>query len=396
MLLASGSALGQESGVLREELDMMKHKLEHLEKTVEQQAGPAVKEGNEKQWYEKIDVGFGATGVLQGSSGAKERLSSEGDVSDGSMSFDLELTAPVGKHGKFFTHFEAGEGDGIDGDISILSGFNDDADNEHNVRLTEIWYENAWFGELLRFRSGKIDLSMDFDTNSLANSETDQFLSSGFVNSLAAEFPDDNGLGAMLWFSPHEILSIGAGVADADGDWENVFDNVFSILELDFKPKIGGRKGNYRLYGWLNDKDHQNLKDPTETRERNYGFGISLDQQITEIVTLFGRYGTQRELVSQIGQAWSAGLQFSGKLFNRDDDAFGLAYGEAVIGEHQKDLDLAGGINSGNEQHVEFYYNWKINDNLNISPDIQWVKNANGDKANDDIWAFALRAQLSF
>jgi len=73
MLLAAGSAFGQESGILREELDVMKRKIELLEKTVEQQ--PTAKKEDEQQWYEKIDVSFGATGVLQGSSRAKERLS---------------------------------------------------------------------------------------------------------------------------------------------------------------------------------------------------------------------------------------------------------------------------------------------------------------------------------
>ena len=68
---------------------------ELLEKPVEQQAAPAPKKEEEKQWYEEIDIAVGETGVLQGSSGAKEGLSPKGDVTDGSASFDLELTIPV-------------------------------------------------------------------------------------------------------------------------------------------------------------------------------------------------------------------------------------------------------------------------------------------------------------
>ncbi len=73
------------------------------------------------------------------------------------------------------------------------------------------------------------------------------------MNNLAVEFPDDNGIGAMIWSSPRDDLGFGVEFADADGD--SMFDDVFSIAELDFKPKIGGRRGNYRLYGWLNNKD---------------------------------------------------------------------------------------------------------------------------------------------
>ena len=396
ILLAAGSVFGEEFGVSREEMDEMKSKLERLEKAVEQQVTPTSKTEDGKRWYEKIDVAVGATGVLQGSSGAKERLSPEGDVTDGSMSFDLELTIPVAPYGKFYSLFEAGAGDGIDGDIPTLSGFNDDADDDQNLRLTEIWYEHIWLGEHLRFRGGKVDLTTDFDASEVANSETDQFLSSGFVNNLAVEFPDDNGFGAMLWASPHDLLDIGIGVADADADWDNVFNDVFSIVELDFKPKIAERQGNYRIYGWFNGKDHDDLKEPAKTKEDNYGYGVSLDQDITEIVTLFARYGWQMGRVSQVEHAWSAGLQCSGKFYGREDDTLGLAYGMAIIGDDWKDVDRGNGINTGDEHHVELYYNLKVNDHLNISPDIQWVKNPNGDRDNDDVWAFGIRAQLSF
>ncbi len=394
-LLVAGSVFGQEHGVTRPETAAVKTDNESMDKAVEQQAAPASKTEEEKRWYEKIEIALGATGVLQGSPGAEELLGPGSDVTDGSMSFDLELTLPVAKHGKFYTLFEAGAGDGIDGDIPTLSGFNDDADDDQSVRLTEIWYEHAWFSDRVRLRGGKVDLTTDFDTSALANSETDQFLSSGFVNNLAVEFPDDNGFGAMLWASPGEFWDIGVGIADADADWDKVFEDVFSIVELDFKPKISDRQGNYRIYGWFNGSDHEHLNDDTKTRENNYGFGVSFDQEITGVFGVFARYGWQRGSVSQIEHSWSAGFQGSGGFYGREDDIFGLAYGRAIIGDAWRDVALANGINSADEHHVEFYYNLKVNDHLNFSPNIQWVKNPNGD-SNDNVWAFGLRAQLSF
>lgn len=216
------------------------------------------------------------------------------------------------------------------------------------------------------------------------------------MNNPAVEFPDDNGIGAMIWFSLRDDLGIGVGFADADGDGSNLFDDVFSIAELDFKPKIGERQGNYRIYGWLNNKDHADLKDPDKTGENNYGIGVSFDQEITELWTLFARYGWQRGSVSQIEHAWSAGLQCSGKFYGRKDDAIGLAYGMAMISSDWEGADRDNGIRSGDEQHVELYYNLKVHDHLSLSPDIQWVKNANGDEDNDDVWAFGLRARLAF
>jgi len=207
------------------------------------------------------------------------------------------------------------------------------------------------------------------------------------------ELPN-NGLAAATRISPGEWVDISLAVADADADWDDIFDDVFSIMEICFKPKIAGHPGNYRIYGWFNGSDHEDLKDPTKTREDNYGVGLSFDQEITESLGIFARYGWQRGSVSQVEHAWSAGLQCSGKYYGREDDTFGLAYGMAVIGDDWKDANS--GIDAGDEHHAELYYNLNVNEHLNISPDIQWVKNPNGDRDNDDVWAFGIRAQLSF
>jgi carbohydrate-selective porin OprB len=192
-------------------------------------------------------------------------------------------------------------------------------------------------------------------------------------------------------FSNHNIS---LAVADADADWSDLFNDLFSIAEVNFKPEIAGHPGNYRVYGWFNGSDHEDLLDPTDTDENNYGVGLSFDQEITEILGIFARYGWQRGSVSQVEHAWSAGFQCSGKFYGRENDTFGLAYGMAVIGDDWKDANSR--VNAGDEHHVELYYNIKVNDHLNISPDIQWVNNPNGDRDNDDVWAFGIRAQLSF
>ena len=239
---------------------------------------------------EDVELSFGVTGVLQGSSGA-DSLSSEGDVADASTSIDAEITARVGEKGLVYAHFEAGLGEGIDGEVPALSGFNDDADDDASARLTELWYEHRWRQEGPRLRIGTVDLSTDFDANAVANSETDQFLSGGFVNSAVIEFPSHNCFGMMLWTSAGERLDIGVGLAEADADWEDVFDKPFAILELDFKLDPGGRRGHCRLYGWWNGLDHVHLTDAARTEEKGYGLGISLDQVVSEAVTVFARYG---------------------------------------------------------------------------------------------------------
>jgi carbohydrate-selective porin OprB len=393
LAIFSGVALGEET-VSREEFDQVKARLDQLEGAKDEAQGP---------WFEKLDICLCATTILQSSSGAKKALSPERDVTDATLSSDLEIAALLSECASAFAHFEAGSGDGIDGDIPTLSGFNDDADDDPNLRLTELWYEHRFCAHRIALKMGKIDLTgpcgrheSSFDANALANDECAQFLSSGFVGNLAVEFPDDNSFALVLWGSPHELIDVGLGLADADADWDNVFDNSFVILELDFKPTVAGRPGNYRLYAWLNDKDHTEIKDLTKTKEEGSGVGVSLDQELTDIVSAFARFGRQQDDVYPVEGAWSVGLQYSASFIGRQDDFFGIAYGQAKIGGDQRDVDKLTGVRTGDEDHLEAYYNFKVNDNLSISPGVQYVNNVNGDKDNGEVWAFGVRAHLSF
>ena len=48
------------------------------------------------------------------------------------------------------------------------------------------------------------------------------------------------------------------------------------------------------------------------------------------------------------------------------------------------------------EGHLEAYYNFRLNDNLAISPDYQLIWNPNGNDDADPINIFAMRGQLDF
>jgi hypothetical protein len=366
--------------------------------------GAAFGDEYEIQRYEKIDVEANIVGVLQGSPGFADTDGTVGTT----MVFDFGLTIQPSRSGTAYMQVKSGYGVGIDENIPTLSMFNHAIAGSHHaivgsdlsmiarssLSITEAWYEHA-FGERVRLRGGKIDIATDFDTNAVANDEYGRFLSSAFVHNLALGLPDDNGFGAMLWISPNTFFDIGVGFADAAADWDNVFKNPFSILEFGLKPEIAGRQGNYRFYGWHNGGDHERLISPEITDDANYGFGLSADQEITENVILFARYGRQRGSVSQIEHAWSAGFSISGKFLRREGDILGLAYGQAVIGNDWKSLDPENGMDSGNEHRLEIYYNIRANSYLNISPNMQWVKNPGGDRGSGGVWALGVRAHFN-
>ena len=352
--------------------------------------GAAFGQEGETSW---MGIEASAVGVVQGSPGFDGQLGDIDSATEASAIFDLGLTARPWESGAAHVRVKAGLGDGIDESIPNLSIFNAAAMGT-DARLHELWYEHA-FGENVRLRGGKIDMTTDFDTNEAANDEYNQFLSDGFVNNLAVEFPEDTGLGAMIWVSPNTLFDVGIGFADAVGGWDDVFNSLFSIVELGIKPEIAGNPGNYRFYGWHNGSDHERINSSETSFTANYGFGISADQEIIKGVTLFARYGKQRGSVSPVSQAWSAGFGITGKFFGRDEDTLGLAYGQAVMGKDWKAFDEDTGWDSGSERRMEIYYSIKAGNYLKISPNLQLVKNPLGDKGNSGTWALGVRAHLN-
>ena len=361
--------------------------------------GAAFADEDDTPWYKNATVTIDAVGVVQGTPGMtrKDDAYKIDGFTESTLVFDLRLTVPTSKSGKAYIQLSGAKGEGIDERILNFSLFNAAVISE-DFRVKKIWYEHS-FGNKVRLRGGKIDLTTDFDTNAVANDEYDQFLSDGFVNNLTLESPDGYGnFGAMLWISPNDLWDIGFGVTEAtqfDYDREYVFQNPFTILEIGVKPKIADKQGNYRLYGWRNGKDHVRfsslLSSDAKLDDANYGFGISADQEVSNDVTLFARYGHQRGSVSEVEHSWSAGVDISGRFLGREEDTLGFAYGQAVLGKDYKLFDDA----FDNEHRLELYYKIKSGKYLNFTPNLQWVKNPAGDKGNNNVWAFGIRTYLN-
>ena len=335
-----------------------------------------------------LSIAGGLTGVVQGTSGNEDNVEDDGDVTDGSWSGDLELESALGENGLAYILMEAGNGEGLEYDeVTSFHGVNYDSGNsEASVEMTEAWYEHLFFDEKLTLTVGKIDLTNYFDTNEVANDETTQFLSDGFRNSIAVAWPEDNGLGVRALFSPNELIDLSVGWTEADGDWEDISDDSFAIAEIGFKPKFGELQGNYRLYGWYNGTDYSELV--RDASSEGYGFGLSADQQIHPLVTIFGRIGWQDDDVYEVEWAWSTGLELKMEPIGRPEDVLAVAFGQAITSD---DLDL------GDEEHLEIYYRLQLTDYLALSPSFQYFWDPMGDDDTyDDFAVFGIRSQINF
>ncbi len=383
-----------------------------------------------------ISIGADATFVGQGTINNHDNNNKEhdeGDVQDATFSYDLEVTARIWEKGAAYLLIEGGNGEGVDEEVPTLSGFNDDAPGNTAAEVTEAWYEqevNLGKAGSLVFTLGKVDLTNYFDTNEVANDETAQFLSSGFVNNLAVEWPDDNGLGARITWSPVNWLDVSLGVAEADSDWEDIFDDGFGIFELDFKPTFAGYPGNYRFYAWVNAKDHLDVDDledvgkgkkdwsQVDDNNTNWGVGFSFDQKIHKGVTLFVRGGIMDDDVVAgsisdeeldtvpIKGAYSLGFQVEGVYWGRKNDVLGMAFGGVVVNDKAKEIyrkvyydyyKNPGEVDMGNEYHLEVYYKLSFFEGrLEFTPDLQAVWNPNGNHNADTVWVLGTRMQANF
>ncbi len=344
-----------------------------------------------------LSIAGGITMIIQGTQGNDDNDPPGEDVIDGSMSADLEIDTAIGKNGEAFLLMEMGAGDGLqDDEIVSFWGVNDDAgDNGSVVEVTEAWYEHRFIGDRLLFTVGKLNLSNYFDGNEIANDETEQFLATGFVNSLAIEFPD-NTIGSRLTWDINELIALSFAWQDGNGDYEDIFEDSFYMVEADFRPKFGKLEGNYRGYYWINNTDHVELDNPANDDEPGWGAGVSIDQQVTGSITVFGRLGYQNREIYEFDTVWSAGAAMNGSKWGRDEDTVALAYGVANLSENYEDILDAAGVDAADEGHFEAYYSFAINENVVVSPDIQVVYNALGDDDYETVWIWGLRGQITF
>ncbi|MDD4294297.1 MAG: carbohydrate porin [Candidatus Omnitrophica bacterium] len=355
--------------------------------------------------FDGLSIGGGATFIMQGTNNANgESLSNNSeDSTDASYSIDLEFEKEFKDYGKAFIHLETGDGSGVEDELALFSSVNRDVDDsDSGVSVTEAWYEHYFSKIPLALTFGKIDPTAYLDGNNYANDECSQFLGHVFRNSPVIEFPDDNGAGIHALLEPLDFFDIELTLMDADADWENVGDNIFFAGQVNIKPGFYGKDGNYRFYVWLNNKDHIKWTNSSESEETNYGAGISFDQELTDIMSVFLRYGWQNPEVYVDGsdfsleQSWSAGVQFSGDKWNRGDDVLALAFGQIIPSDDYKNCAA---VKGNTENHFEAYYNFRVNEHLSLTPDIQVIWDPyGGDAVNGDKTVFVggLRAQIDF
>jgi len=424
---------------LKAEIQALKTKVTELESRLAQQEGKTIEvekvaHGAQKEFHEFIkykpsegveipaaglEIGADATLVFQGTPNANNTGDDEDSIFDASWKVSIEIGKEFDDWGFAFIELEAGQNDSVESELSVFSNVDAaQADSDGRVDITKVFYEHYPFKRQLILTIGKIDAGDYIDVNSFAGSDKTQFLGNMFKHAPTIEYPSGNNLGVRLFtcFESIKFVQLELGCFDGNGDWDDIFDHNVYMGQINLKPTIllnmdkEQRDGNYRFYTWINDQYHTKLVNAGEpesedTKEMNYGFGLSCDQMITDVFGVFGRFGWQRPDIvlidgsATIETSWSTGAQMTGKYWMREDDILGFAIGQVFVSEQWED---SSDDNYGaGEGHIEAYYKCQLNQNLAISPDMQVIWNPNGvnnssEGGDDTIFIYGLRGHVDF
>lgn len=367
-----------------------------------------------------IEISADATLVIQGTPDANNAGEKHDSRIDAAWSSDIFIQKAFEDWGKALMHLEPGQGTGAEPELFVFSNVNrDQNDTNSNVPITELWYEQYLFNKQIVLTAGKLDPANYIDQNEYAHDECNQFLGRIFKQNPVIEWPNDNTLGGRLTLAPDfaKYLSLEFTYFDADNDWENVFARPFASAQINLKPSMllnldpEQWDGNYRFYWWFNDLAHAKLSSAGEALSGdmdyfNTGAGFSIDQMITDVFGIFGRFGYQRPDLVQastnpnaapVEACWSGGLQMTGKYWKRDEDVLAFGIGQLFPSKRYKDSGEGGAA----EGHFEAYYKIRLFKWLAITPDFQMIWNPHGINhgymgENKTIFVYGVRSQVDF
>jgi high affinity Mn2+ porin len=261
--------------------------------------------------------------------------------------------------------------------------------------------------------AGKLAVSDLFDVNRYANSTRQQFMDWSLFQNTAWDFAADtrgysNGVAVAL-IQPGWTLRAGSFQMPHEANG-NVFDSDLGRArgdQVEFTLTAPRTQTTARILGYLNHArmgsyaealsvgTAQGLPPNVAADDRpgrtKYGFGLNVEQPLGDDGEsgLFARFGwsdgrNESFAFTEVDRHLSFGAQFAGGHWGRANDRIGLgAVREGIVALH-RDYLSAGGLgfllgdgrlNYGSEQIVEGYYRLQAGPYLQLSPDVQHIRN---------------------
>ena len=338
---------------------------------------------------------------------------------------DVAVTLPGGSFanstGTIFVHARFGQGEGLvlrptyTGTANSTTFRGNDPDDTQ-FTLAQAWYQldmpigSADSARKASFTLGKIDPFVFFDQNSIADDETRHFVNNVFVHNPLLDSGGDAGVDR-YGFSPGAIAayedasdkamawgaSLGVFGAGNGANFSASSGKPFVIAQAWVSPRINALPGTYRAYAWSNAR----ATDFDGSQARHSGVGISADQRVADSLTLFARYGHQSSGSVRFSRALTVGGELHGAAWGRGADGLGLAVGMLrtsgrFAAASAADTVAYGHGARGAERLGELYYRIHLNDQIEITPSLQYIARPAADPDAKAIAVLGLRARVGF
>jgi hypothetical protein len=309
---------------------------------------------------QSVKIGVDATTVTQGAGRTTGDPDRPNKKAYALASADLFFAAKLAQYTSFFADVVALSGAPPDREIpslTLLNGYTARLVNQNELNLREAWLRTEFFGQRLGITAGRLDLTNYFDRNAFSNDETTQFISDALVNNQMLGLAV-NGTGVVAEYDPKNAFNFRVGFQQSNPDATSLSDSIYSLAEVGYTmTPFSLPEGHYRLWYRANNGD-------VDTK---HAAGISIDQKLSPIVGVFGRYG-QQQIPGDWDRYWSTGVSFANGLVFNPHDTWGIGYAR---------MDLV----SGDTEHLtEGYYNFQLTERLRLSGTLQHVLDRQGDK----------------
>ena len=339
-----------------------------------------------EQDSKKIAVGVSAASVTQFARQTRGDSAQAAGHAYQLASADLLFSAGLAQNTSFFADIVGLSGAPPDAEhrgLTLLNSYSSRLIRNNEVNVREAWVRTELFSRKLALVAGRVDMTNYFDRNVVANDETTEFVSDALVNNPVLVLPT-NGTGVVGLFDTKNGLSFKAGFQQTNSDATNLTESIYTLSEIGYVARPPGlSEGNYRIW----------YRSDNSTGSRRGAVGLSVDQKLTPIFTLFGRYGTGKvdapsndaaTLFSTGGRFYSAGFQFQNGLVFNPLDRWGVGYAQTVI------------PSGPSEKLVEGYYNFKISEKLRLSLSLQHLLESPIDAGSRAFLLPGVRLQASF
>jgi high affinity Mn2+ porin len=290
-------------------------------------------------------------------------------------------------------------------------------------------------------RMGKMSLPDTLDVNSVGTDSHLQFTNWTIDNNGAWDYAADTRgytVGGILeyddkiWSARYAIAAMPVIANGVDLDWafsrangQNwEFELRRGLLAHWLNPR---RQGAVRVLSFVN---HAHMGDYRESVEQylagevitpditktekfgtvKYGFGFNTEQEATDYLRLFGRFGWNEDqhesfAYTEVGQTVLFGGDYAGNQWHRANDKIGAAFvSNAIKRDHQNYLHYGGlgfllgdgGLTYAREDIVEWYYNAHLWRGFYMMTGGTHINHPGYNKARGPVYVYTVRAHIDF